>query len=470
MHNEFAKCEIKTSVFSGRKSQVGNCWLDELLEHGGEDCPGLLVGRFQRGGDVASLGKENRQRRELVADSDGLHVGCWDVSAYVGRHDQRLVGRRYERLVAEIVPDRLVNALGVAGRRREKVHDEQIHPLIEDVGRFLDKGPKRCAALLIARREDLDDGDNFPASVSNHNAVGPFRIIDPFDFGDQPRSRRRRGDGDPAFRPCFWLVSLERDDIRNRTTGDLLRHGHVTDWKQPGVQGVADRDHPALVKIVKISCFDSSPVVNRHVASPWVASILPWPDRRGKFSRLAIPITQVLLPALVRSGVERPACFLLKTSEPSLPPKRTECPGHSHSSLLVSSLFSRISSISWFALFVLFFPFASSPDQPVPPNLEPPLRQPSLPPRARADRGRLVEQAVFLLLPGQPSEFGHERVPGWKERFLAVEDGGIGARRVVVASRAPASGARARACPCARSSVTRLWRWPRSKGRKPTCE
>jgi methyl-accepting chemotaxis protein len=27
MHNEFAKCEIKTSVFSGRKSQAGNCWL-----------------------------------------------------------------------------------------------------------------------------------------------------------------------------------------------------------------------------------------------------------------------------------------------------------------------------------------------------------------------------------------------------------------------------------------------------------
>ena len=24
MHNEFAKCEIKTSVFSGRKSQAGN--------------------------------------------------------------------------------------------------------------------------------------------------------------------------------------------------------------------------------------------------------------------------------------------------------------------------------------------------------------------------------------------------------------------------------------------------------------
>src|SRR5271166_5399173 len=27
MHNEFAKWEIKTSVFSGRKPQAGNCWV-----------------------------------------------------------------------------------------------------------------------------------------------------------------------------------------------------------------------------------------------------------------------------------------------------------------------------------------------------------------------------------------------------------------------------------------------------------
>ena len=27
MRNEFAKWEIKTSMFSGRKSRVGNCWL-----------------------------------------------------------------------------------------------------------------------------------------------------------------------------------------------------------------------------------------------------------------------------------------------------------------------------------------------------------------------------------------------------------------------------------------------------------
>ena len=73
----------------------------------------------------------------------------------------------------------------------------------------------------------------------------------------------------------------------------------------------------------------------------------------------------------------------------------------------------------------------------MPANRESPLRQPPFPPLARADCGGLVEEAVFLLLPGQPSEFGHELVPGRRERFLAVEDGGIGARRVVVAVELP---------------------------------
>src|SRR5271157_3504126 len=108
------------------------CWyshslrfrLDQNLEHGGKDCPGLLVGRFQWGGNVARLGKEDWQRRERVADSDRIDIGCRDVSAEVRRDDERLAGRRGERLVAKFVPDRLVNTMRVAGRRREKVDDE----------------------------------------------------------------------------------------------------------------------------------------------------------------------------------------------------------------------------------------------------------------------------------------------------------------------------------------------------------
>ncbi len=88
--------------------------------------------------------------------------------------------------------------------------------------------------------------------------------------------------------------------------------------------------------------------------------------------------------------------------------------------------FSCLSSISWFPLFPLFDP---SPDQPMPANHEPALGQPLFPPLAGADRGRVVEQAVLLFLPGQPGEPDHERVTRRKDRLLAVEDGGIGALR-----------------------------------------
>ena len=73
----------------------------------------------------------------------------------------------------------------------------------------------------------------------------------------------------------------------------------------------------------------------------------------------------------------------------------------------------------------------------MPANRESPLRQPPYPPRTCADRGRLVEQPVFFFLLGQPGELDRQWVPGWEERFLAVEDGGIGARRVVVAVELP---------------------------------
>ncbi len=73
----------------------------------------------------------------------------------------------------------------------------------------------------------------------------------------------------------------------------------------------------------------------------------------------------------------------------------------------------------------------------MPPNRESPLRQPPFPPLPRADRRRLVEQTVLLLLLGQPGEFGQQSVPGREERFLAVEDGGIGTLGVVEAVELP---------------------------------
>ncbi len=73
----------------------------------------------------------------------------------------------------------------------------------------------------------------------------------------------------------------------------------------------------------------------------------------------------------------------------------------------------------------------------MPANRESSLRQPPFPPLPRADHCRLVEQTMLFLLPGQPGEFGHQRVPRWEERFLAVEDGGVGALGVVEAVELP---------------------------------
>src|SRR5208337_1224023 len=48
-------------------------------------------------------------------------------------------------------------------------------------------------------------------------------------------------------------------------------------------------------------------------------------------------------------------------------------------------------------------------------------------------------QTVLFLLPGQSGELGQQGVPRWEERFLAVEDGGIGALGVVEAVELPRS-------------------------------
>src|SRR5271157_5118458 len=106
---------------------------------------------------------------------------------------------------------------------------------------------------------------------------------------------------------------------------------------------------------------------------------------------------------------------------------------------LTSGVFSFFAHFvdSGFSLFAFLLPFVPSPHQPMPANRKSSLRQPPFPSLARADCRRLVEQSVFFLLLGQSGEPGHQRVPGWEERFLAVEDGGIGALCVVVAIELP---------------------------------
>ena len=69
----------------------------------------------------------------------------------------------------------------------------------------------------------------------------------------------------------------------------------------------------------------------------------------------------------------------------------------------------------------------------MPAKRKPPFLQPALPSFRGSDRRRVIEQPVLFLLLGQPGEPGMERVVGWQERLLAMEDGRVRALRIVVA-------------------------------------
>src|SRR5437879_12554812 len=58
--------------------------------------------------------------------------------------------------------------------------------------------------------------------------------------------------------------------------------------------------------------------------------------------------------------------------------------------------------------------------EPVPPDGEPGLARPCLPAGAGADRGRVLEQSVLLLLVGDAGELGVQRVLGVDEGLLLL--------------------------------------------------
>src|SRR5437667_8980731 len=78
-------------------------------------------------------------------------------------------------------------------------------------------------------------------------------------------------------------------------------------------------------------------------------------------------------------------------------------------------------------------PSTGRADEPVSTEPESLYPQARLPPGPGSDAGRVGEQAVLLLLPGQPGELPVQRVVGGEERLLAVQDGRVGTPAVVVA-------------------------------------
>src|SRR5205085_10309424 len=73
--------------------------------------PGRLIGRFEWARNVPIRGEKERHVGQWVADRDRLDA-CDRLSpGRIGRQSQRFVRRLRIRLVAESVPDHLVNPL-----------------------------------------------------------------------------------------------------------------------------------------------------------------------------------------------------------------------------------------------------------------------------------------------------------------------------------------------------------------------
>jgi hypothetical protein len=88
--------------------------LNDFSQVFGTAGPGCLVGGLERDRDIPVGVQIGRHVRQCLADRDRLDVSdLWDTGE-VGRQDERLVGRQLERRVLDLVPDYLVDSLGIA--------------------------------------------------------------------------------------------------------------------------------------------------------------------------------------------------------------------------------------------------------------------------------------------------------------------------------------------------------------------
>src|SRR5262249_18445478 len=88
----------------------------------------LLIGSLQWRGDVEPSLEEQRHVGQCVAHRDRLVIGNRWRPRVVGRAGQGLLGRQFEVLLLDLVPDGLVNALRIALAGRETVLSAPVTP------------------------------------------------------------------------------------------------------------------------------------------------------------------------------------------------------------------------------------------------------------------------------------------------------------------------------------------------------
>src|SRR3954453_1949595 len=106
-----------------------------------------------------------------------------------------------------------------------------MNALPKEVGCLADKGAQGMAAVLIAGRDDLDDGDDPPVPVLDPEAVRPSGIGVFLHLVHKPRPRRSRGHSQTlSWCACPWILRLpmKSQDVWDRTADLLTGEGDVS--------------------------------------------------------------------------------------------------------------------------------------------------------------------------------------------------------------------------------------------------
>ena len=135
---------------------------------------------------------------ERVAPRDVLQVDLDLRACYVRRKSQRFVGRqlvpRPRRF--EHAQDDFVDALGVPRSGRKDLHDQEMDAVLES-GRRLDReGIEVITAILVSRRDDLEErNEAMAADMTDGQRTGPRqrRALDRVAASDTRRRFRECG-------------------------------------------------------------------------------------------------------------------------------------------------------------------------------------------------------------------------------------------------------------------------------------
>src|SRR5262245_13308621 len=100
--------------------------------------------------------------------------------------------------------------------------------------------------------------------MSNRDPIGFAGVLDRFRTCDDARLWwRERGRRAQRCGYSYPGNEFQGDDIGFRSAGDLFGHREEPGGQKPRIEGIANRDGPSLMEVVKTVGADASPIVNR---------------------------------------------------------------------------------------------------------------------------------------------------------------------------------------------------------------